>query len=92
MTHKPNYRCYKQNGGKHNLVESICCERYEFRVKYIVKTLSDSIVENIFDEHYHVDKGSDYELMISALAMKNVSRFNKSNAKTTLPTLSRHFL
>ena len=86
IAHKPKYRCYKQNRGKHNLVESICCERYEFCVKYIVKnisvnhfkTLSDDIVENIFDVHFHVDKASDYESVLLALAMKEGGGFNRT--------------
>ena len=85
IAHKAKYKCYKQNKGKRNLVESISCERYEFCVKYIVKnvsidhfrTLDDKVVENIFDLHYDVDTAGNFNAVLSALAMKE-SPFNRT--------------
>ena len=55
-------------------------------MKYIVKnisisnfkTLSDDIVEIIFDAHFHVDKASDYDSVHLALAMKESGGFNRT--------------
>ena len=85
IAHKATYRCYKQNGGKRSFVESISCERYIFYVKYVVKktsvahfkTLSDLVVENIFDLNCDVDAAGNYTSVLSALTMKE-SPFNRT--------------
>ena len=88
IAHKAKYRCYKQNNGRRSLVESICCERYEFCVRYIVKnisvehfkTLDNMVVENIFDLHYDVDIAGNYNVVLSALAMKE-GPFNRTKVE-----------
>ena len=78
IAHKAKYRCYKQNNGRRTLVESICCERYEFCVRYIVKNISvehfkkldNMVVENIFDVHYDVDVAGNYNVVLSVTGPK----------------------